>query len=170
MFSKGLVKLPAACPELFDEHERVEVNFHLASESFCRGPIQLPECEHDLRLVFFHEEVVCDIEMRRNRSLLVIDTNLNRHRVLQRPHESITDGPARNPLVSLRQFRHTRALSLTLPIRTRADKGRRANLVERDLSVVGEAADAEEGVRLARQLKPKVVLPGIELPGPDGLQ
>src|SRR5437899_813677 len=42
--------------------------------------------------------------------------------------------------------------------------------VELDLSVVGEAADAEEVVRLARQLKPNVVLLDIHLPGPDGVQ
>jgi len=42
--------------------------------------------------------------------------------------------------------------------------------VERDLKVVGEAADAEEVVRLTQQLKPDVVLIDIDLPGLDGLE
>ncbi len=41
--------------------------------------------------------------------------------------------------------------------------------MERDLSVVGEAADGEEAVQHARELKPDVVLLDIDLPGPDGL-
>jgi DNA-binding NarL/FixJ family response regulator len=36
--------------------------------------------------------------------------------------------------------------------------------------VVGEAADAEEVVRLAQQLKPDVVLMDIDLPGLDSLE
>jgi len=39
-----------------------------------------------------------------------------------------------------------------------------------DLKVVGEAADGEEVVRLAQQLKPDVVLMGIDLPDLDGLE
>ena len=42
--------------------------------------------------------------------------------------------------------------------------------MERDLRVVGEAADGEEAVQHARELKPDVVLLDIDLPGPDGLQ
>src|SRR5437870_9043422 len=39
-----------------------------------------------------------------------------------------------------------------------------------DLKVVGEAADGEEVVRLAQQLKPDVVLMDIDLPDLDGLE
>src|SRR5437899_12856191 len=42
--------------------------------------------------------------------------------------------------------------------------------MERDLRVVGEAADGEEAVQHARELKPDVVLIDIDLLGPDGLQ
>jgi DNA-binding NarL/FixJ family response regulator len=38
-----------------------------------------------------------------------------------------------------------------------------------DLQVVGEAADGEQAVRLARQLRPDVVLMDIRMPGTDGL-
>jgi DNA-binding NarL/FixJ family response regulator len=40
---------------------------------------------------------------------------------------------------------------------------------EEDLSVVGEAADGETGVRLSLELKPRVVLMDYSLPGIDGL-
>ncbi len=41
---------------------------------------------------------------------------------------------------------------------------------QRDLMLVAEAADGEEGVRLAQQLKPDVVLMDIDMPGTNGLQ
>jgi DNA-binding NarL/FixJ family response regulator len=40
---------------------------------------------------------------------------------------------------------------------------------EDDIEVVGEAADGEEGVRLAADLRPDVVLMDIRMPGVDGL-
>jgi len=36
--------------------------------------------------------------------------------------------------------------------------------------LVGEASDGEEGVRLAQQLKPDVILMDIDMPGTNGLQ
>jgi DNA-binding NarL/FixJ family response regulator len=39
-----------------------------------------------------------------------------------------------------------------------------------DIEVVGEAADGEEAVKLARALKPEIVLMDIRMPGMDGLQ
>jgi two-component system response regulator DesR len=36
--------------------------------------------------------------------------------------------------------------------------------------LVGEASDGEEGVRLAHQLKPDVILMDIDMPGTNGLQ
>ena len=39
-----------------------------------------------------------------------------------------------------------------------------------DLEVVGEAADGAQAVRLARQLRPDVVLMDIRMPGTDGLE
>jgi DNA-binding NarL/FixJ family response regulator len=39
-----------------------------------------------------------------------------------------------------------------------------------DLEVVGEAADGEEAVRLAAELRPDVVLMDIRMPGVDGLE
>jgi DNA-binding NarL/FixJ family response regulator len=41
---------------------------------------------------------------------------------------------------------------------------------EPDLEVVGEARDGGEAVRLARQLRPDVVLMDIRMPGTDGLE
>src|SRR5437879_2083869 len=41
---------------------------------------------------------------------------------------------------------------------------------QRDLMLVAEAADGEEGVRLAQQLKPDVILMDIDMPGINGLQ
>ena len=38
-----------------------------------------------------------------------------------------------------------------------------------DIEVVGEAADGDEAVRLARRLQPDVVLMDIRMPGTDGL-
>lgn len=40
---------------------------------------------------------------------------------------------------------------------------------ESDISVVGEAADGGEAIRLARQLKPQVILMDCALPGTSGL-
>lgn len=36
--------------------------------------------------------------------------------------------------------------------------------------VIGEAADGEEALRLARELRPDLLLVDIQMPGPDGLQ
>jgi len=41
---------------------------------------------------------------------------------------------------------------------------------EPDISVVGEAADGEEAVKLARSLKPQVIVMDCALPGINGLQ
>jgi DNA-binding NarL/FixJ family response regulator len=41
---------------------------------------------------------------------------------------------------------------------------------QQDLILVGEAPDGEEGVRLAQQLKPEVILMDIDMPGINGLQ
>lgn len=42
-------------------------------------------------------------------------------------------------------------------------------VMEADLSVVGEAGDGWEALRLARELQPNVVVMDIRLPGLDGL-
>jgi len=39
-----------------------------------------------------------------------------------------------------------------------------------DIEVVGEAGDGESAIRLARELKPDVVLMDIRMPGMDGLE
>jgi DNA-binding NarL/FixJ family response regulator len=41
---------------------------------------------------------------------------------------------------------------------------------EPDITVVGEAADGEESVRLARETRPDVILMDIRMPGVDGLE
>jgi DNA-binding NarL/FixJ family response regulator len=41
---------------------------------------------------------------------------------------------------------------------------------EPDVEIVGEAADGDEGVRLARDLQPDVVLMDMRMPGSDGIQ
>ncbi|MCK2182865.1 UvrY/SirA/GacA family response regulator transcription factor [Halomonas getboli] len=41
---------------------------------------------------------------------------------------------------------------------------------EPDISIVGEAADGEEAIRLARELKPDIVLMDIRMPGIGGLE
>jgi len=49
-------------------------------------------------------------------------------------------------------------------------KGLRAFLsLQRDLEIIGEAADGEEAVRMAQQLKPDVVLMDIKMPRMDGI-
>lgn len=40
---------------------------------------------------------------------------------------------------------------------------------ERDLAVVGSAADARESITVARATRPDVVVMDIDLPGPDGI-
>jgi len=47
---------------------------------------------------------------------------------------------------------------------------RRILEVQQDWMLVGEASDGEEGVRLAQQLKPDVILMDIDMPGTNGLQ
>ena len=41
---------------------------------------------------------------------------------------------------------------------------------EPDVEIVGEAADGDEGVRLARDLQPDLVLMDMRMPGSDGIQ
>lgn len=41
---------------------------------------------------------------------------------------------------------------------------------EADIEVVGEAADGEEALALARELAPDVVLSDVNIPGPDGVE
>ena len=41
---------------------------------------------------------------------------------------------------------------------------------DRDLTVVGEAADGQEAIHLARALRPEVVVMDIRMPGVDGLE
>jgi DNA-binding NarL/FixJ family response regulator len=41
--------------------------------------------------------------------------------------------------------------------------------VQSDIEVVGEAADGDEGVRLAGELRPDVILMDIRMPGTDGI-
>ena len=47
---------------------------------------------------------------------------------------------------------------------------RRILAEQQDLMLVAEASDGEEGVRLAQQLKPDVILMDIDMPGTNGLQ
>jgi DNA-binding NarL/FixJ family response regulator len=41
---------------------------------------------------------------------------------------------------------------------------------QQDLKLVAEASNGEEGVRLAQQFKPDVILMDIDMPGTDGIQ
>jgi DNA-binding NarL/FixJ family response regulator len=45
-----------------------------------------------------------------------------------------------------------------------------ALLAQHDFSVVGEAADGEEAIELARRLQPQLVLLDLSMPGLDGLE
>ncbi|MET0903350.1 MAG: response regulator transcription factor, partial [Acidimicrobiales bacterium] len=49
-------------------------------------------------------------------------------------------------------------------------EGLRRSLSEEGFNVVGEAADGDEAVRLAQQLRPDVGLFDIRMPGLDGLE